>query len=231
MRAGFLETLATKQADAMKFNTPRDVIAPTDLLPLQGLKEDGICVVQSEQLSFRHDLLADWARQRILLGRLSHGLTQFLDEKMVSPLWNKAVRLLGLHLLESNDLEEWNRRLTDFGTLTSGAKLTQDLMTEAVIFAANPSPILNKLWEYLKLNSGELLRRFLNRFLHVATLPNPVLSVLAAILDPNVFLESTTLSRLPHQYYWPAIVTFLHTRMEDVLRWHRRRSLNYATAG
>jgi hypothetical protein len=67
MRSLFLMSLGEKQADDLHAETPLDTFAPTDLTPLDGLRQDHVCKQHEERLSFSHDLYGDWARQRKLL--------------------------------------------------------------------------------------------------------------------------------------------------------------------
>jgi len=216
-RARFLELLGEKQADNLESETPRTAFSPSDLALFDSLEKDRLCRMHEERLSFYHDLYGDWVRQRVLLGR-TQNLQEYLEPRISLPLWHRAVRLYGLHLLERNtDITQWRSALASLGTGENTANLAQDLLLESVIFAANPFPILERLWSDLVANNGLLLRRLLERFLHVATLPNPLILAIAKTLDPDFETEAATMQRIPYWPYWLPMIQFLHRYLADVI--------------
>src|SRR6185503_5031561 len=103
-----------------------------ELVNLSELQTEGICSVQDEQIAFLHDLFGDWARLRVVMAHAAT-LSTFLPSKLDSPLWHRAIRLFGVHLLEQGDaLLGWRRA---FAAL-SKYELAQDLLLEAALFAA-----------------------------------------------------------------------------------------------
>jgi hypothetical protein len=209
VRAGFLKTLGEKQADDLESETPTDSF--NDLAQVDSLISDRFCQEREERLSFYHDLYGDWARQRVLLGK-ANNLCEYLEPRISSPLWHRAVRLYGLHLLEKNeDTTQWR---SAFVALENASQLTQDLLLEAAIFAADPLPLLERLWSDLAANEGLLLRRLLGRFLHVATLPNPMIR---EILGLDSEARAATIDRIPYWPYWLPMLRFLHKHLEDVI--------------
>ncbi len=211
VRAAFLKALGEKQADNLESETPTDTFSISDLVSLDSLIGDRFCQEREERLSFYHDLYGDWARQRVLLGK-ANNLCEYLELRISSPLWHRAVRLYGLHLLEKNeDTTQWR---SAFVALENASQLTQDLLLEAAIFAADPLPLLERLWSDLAANEGLLLRRLLGRFLYVATLPNPMI---LEILGLNSEARAATINRIPYWPYWLPMLRFLHQHLEDVI--------------
>jgi hypothetical protein len=211
MRASFLKSLGEKQADNLEAKTPTDSFSTSDLIPVDSLISDRICQEREEHLFFYHDLYGDWSRQRVLLGK-KNSLCEYLESRISSPLWHRAVRLYGLYLLEKNtDITLWR---STFNVLKNASALTQDLLLEAVIFAANPLPLLDRLWPDLIENRGLLLRRLLGRFLQVATQPNPIVR---EILGANSETLAATINRLPYWPYWLPMLRFLHRNLENVI--------------
>jgi hypothetical protein len=211
MRASFLKSLGEKQADKLEAKTPTDSFSSSDLKSVDSLIRDCICKESEEHLFFCHDLYGDWARQRVLLGK-SNDLHEYLEPRISSPLWHRAVRLYGLHLLERNeDITSWR---SAFIALQNASELTQDLLLEAVIFAANPLPLLDRLWPDLVENKGLLLCRLLGRFLQVATQPNPIVR---EILGADSETLAATINRLPYWPYWLPMLRFLHRNLENVI--------------
>jgi hypothetical protein len=195
MRSLFLMSLGEKQADDLHAETPLDTFALADLTPLDGLRQDHICKQHEERLSFSHDLYGDWARQRKLLQQAD--LRSYLESRLASPLWHRAVRLYGLHLLEQDrELTRWRASMKALVAENTEGNLAQDLLLESVIFAAQPLILLERLWPELAANGGLLLCRLLGRFLHVATLPNPVITAVARAINPDLETEAATLYRL-----------------------------------
>ncbi len=216
MRSSFVKRLGGMQADELQSETPVDAFSTADQEPLDGLLSDRICILLEERLAFSHDLYGDWARQRILLAQSSN-LHDYLQPRLGSPLWNRAVRLYGLHLLEkSSDVTQWRAVIN---ALSSGedSDLARDLLLESVIFAANPLPIYEKLWPELIADRGALLRRLLGRFIHVATLPNPMVLAMAKELEPDAETQYAIIKRIPYWPYWLPMIKFLHGHLDEVL--------------
>jgi hypothetical protein len=217
MRSNFVKRLSEMQADELQSETPVDAFSTSDQEPLDGLLSDRICTLQEERLAFSHDLYGDWARQRILLAQ-SGNLHDYLQPRLGSPLWNRAVRLYGLHLLEkSSDVTQW-RAVINALSSGEGSDLARDLLLESVIFAANPLPIYEKLWPELIADRGALLRRLLGRFLYVATLPNPMILAMAKELEPNAETQYAIIKRIPYWPYWLPMLKFLHGHLNEVLQ-------------
>ena len=216
VRAAFLKALGEKQADNLESETPTDTFSISDLGSLDSLIGDRLCREREERLSFYHDLYGDWARQRVLLGK-TNTLQEYIKPRASSPLWHRAIRLYGLHLLEKNeDAEAWRSALISLYGDNNTPDSTSDLLLEAVIFAANPLPLLEHIWSDLAANDGLLLRRLLIRFLHIATVPNPVILAIASQLGSDLETTAATIQRIPYWPYWLPMLRFLHTHLADV---------------
>jgi hypothetical protein len=216
-RAAFFLSLAEKQADNLTSATPISDFSPADLAEVGGIIHDRLCERRDERLSFSHDLYGDWARQRILVSK-GVNLRQYVEPRISSPLWHRALRLYGLQLLErSADTKEWRAAFDALGSGDHGYSIAQDLLLESAVFAADPFPILERLWPDFQANGGALLRRLLRRFLHVATLPNPLMQQIAEMLGPGHETEAATTQRVPYWPYWLAVIRFLHAHLEQVV--------------
>ncbi|MCP6761207.1 MAG: hypothetical protein NHB32_21270 [Fischerella sp. CENA71] len=217
MRAGLLKSLGEKQADNLEAETPTDAFSISDLAQVDSLIRDHLCQEREECLSFCHDLYGDWARQRVLLGQ-KNNLRDYIKHRVSSPLWHRAVRLYGLHLLEKNeDTAQWRSALVSLCGDDNTPDLTSDLLLEAVVFAANPLPLLERIWTDLAANDGLFLRRLLARFLFIATLPNPAILAIASQLDSDLETTAATIQRIPYIPYWLPILQFLHRHLTDVI--------------
>jgi hypothetical protein len=92
--------------------------------------------------------------------------------------------------------------------------LAQDILLEAAVFSVNPLPLLDKIWPDLIANNGFLLGRLLIRFLHVATLPNPLLE---QMLGADYSLAGATYQRIPYWPYWLPMIQFLSNHSKEAL--------------
>jgi hypothetical protein len=217
-RTRFFMKLGEIQGDRLESETPIDESSLSDLSYADDLIRDRLCKMHEGRLSFYHDLFGDWARQRILMGR-AETLRECLKCRIASPLWHRAVRLYGLHLLERNsEIAQWRSALNSLSSSKEEFGLAQDLLLESVIFAANPLPILERMWLDLAANDGLFLRRLLGRFLHVATLPNPHILKIARESHSESETEAATVWRVPYWPYWLPMIRFLYKHLMDVAK-------------
>lgn len=208
-RSAFLQRLAMQQADDGVPDTPLFDV-PDGNQYLRDLVERRICVERMERVSFYHDSIGDWARQRSILAA-SRDLQRFIANRINKPEWHRAIRLYAIHLLETSpDASEWT-------LLISRVPAIIDFLLDAVIFSANPTSLLATVWPTLINNEGTLLRRFLKRFRHVASQPNRSLAqVLLENSDASPFLR--TIDRDPRAYWpsWRALFRFVPNSIDDL---------------
>lgn len=216
-RARLLMRLGEAQADTLQARTPVDAFGDLDLTALDELQSERLCEVREERVSFGHDLYGDWARQRALLAH-QDALRAYVVPRLISPAWHRAIRLYGLHLLEQHeDATAWRAAVEQFGPDVGNNDTARDLLVEAAIFAADPPRLLALLWPDLTAHDGRLLRRFLRRFLHVATRPDPRLLALVRDLGPDWEARAATMQRLPYLPYWLPLLQFLHEHAAEAL--------------
>jgi hypothetical protein len=214
-RGRFARALAQRQADELVASVATDDFAVSELAPLASLAADQLCVqVSGDRIAFAHDLFGDWARLRILLNHRSD-LPAFFRERRESPLWHRALRLLGIHLLEhSAGVEDWRVVLASFGE--SEFVVLQDVLLEAPIFAINPRVLLDAVLADLLANQGRLLQRLLARFLAFATMPDHKMVALAISVGLDANMARATY-RLPYWPLWVDVLAFLHEHRALVL--------------
>ena len=214
-RGRVARALAQRQADELVASVATDDFAVSELAPLESLAADQLCVqVPGDRIAFAHDLYGDWARLRILLNH-RNDLPTFFRERRESPLWHRALRLLGIHLLEhSGGVEEWRAVLASFGQGDLG--VVHDVLLEAPVFAVNARALLDAALPDLLANDGVLLRRLLTRFLAFATVPNAKMVTVAHAVGLDAYTARATY-RLPYWPYWIDVLAFLHAHREAVL--------------
>ena len=151
---------------------------------------------------------------RILLGEgpLSSPASR---ERAILPRWHRAVRLFGQRLLEqsADGCEQWERAVAQADDGSEAGAILGDLFLESVFLATNARELLERTWPALCANSGKLLNRLLKRFLYVATLPDPRLSLIMEGEGDAAQWEH--LMRLPYWPYWVPVLTGLHAHRAE----------------
>ena len=196
-------------------SVPADDFNASELATLESLAADRLCIqVPGDRIAFAHDLYGDWARLRVLLNQRGD-LPKFLRDRHESPLWHRALRLLGIHLLEhSGGVAEWKSVLTSFTTDEMG--VAHDVLLEAPLFAVNARKLLDAVMPDLIANDGKLLRRLLTRFLAFATVPDLQMVAFAHAIGMDANAARATY-RVPHWPYWVDVLAFLHAHRDAVL--------------
>ncbi len=134
------------------------------------------------------------------------------------PLLNRAVRLYGQRLLEqsANGAERWQQEIAGLGDGSPTGSLMRDLFLESLFLASNSAALLERSWAALCANCGQLLNRMLDRFLFVATLPDPRVAAFVRVEAEGPQFEH--LFRVPYWPYWGPLLTVLHAHRADVVR-------------
>lgn len=207
--------LADVLAQRLSVDVPLDVLGDVADVALDNLEADQICQCKEGRVSFNHDLWGDWARQRLLLAH-ENELPAYLENKLDSPAWHRAIVLLGLDLLErQSQPARWRELMERSETLKVGGTLFCDLLLESLIKAAQTTDVLTQAWSQLCTEEGVWLRRLLTRFLHIATSPNPVMLELAKSNKNLTETWGASVNRLPKPQLWGAILRFLDTHRDE----------------
>jgi hypothetical protein len=215
-RAAALSEIAQRQADQMRVSIALDELSPAARDLVDELAHSRLLVVSGNRVNFAHNLYGDWARQQVLR---AHGidLPAFVLPGMKSPLWHKPLRLYALHQLEHGlDGNAWELDWRRFTGNSAEAQLASDLFLEAVVFAAEPKPILEKLWPSFSRDHGALLSRFLRRFQYAATIPDELFLDRARADDPEQVIETAAAIRMPLLLRWLPVIEFLHAHCDDL---------------
>ncbi|MFA4849675.1 MAG: ATP-binding protein [Methanoregula sp.] len=214
-KSSFLQNIAERQAEKWQSSVPISEISPSDLVLYDDLKKTGLCTSNQNRIQFSHDLYGDWSRQQCLISHISD-VSIYLKSRYDSPLWHRGIRLFGLYLLEQyQDPAEFLKVFFSIQKDKKEFTTIHDLLLESIIFAVNPLPILEKLWPEFKKDNGILLKRFLKRFLIIASIPNRQILVIGKIygLSEN---EAALIDRIPVYQYWIPILQFIIHHKEEL---------------
>ncbi|MCT0200398.1 hypothetical protein KQ313_12000 [Synechococcus sp. CS-1325] len=214
-RGQFVRSLAQTQADQLTDSVSVDSLNLSSLIAAKTLCADQLLVQKpGDRLAFAHDLYGDWARLRILLNHRTD-LAAFLQGRHESPLWHRAIRLFGIHMLErENGVHEWKSLMSLFDS--GEMKIVRDLLLEAPAFSMNAGPLLGSIFPDLVAGDGRLLQRLLTRFLAFATVPNEQMLELARSVGMDNNAARATY-RCPHWPYWIDVLEVLHAHRVEAL--------------
>ena len=214
-RSGLLKRLATVETESLGVGVPLTHLDHAEQLSLSELAGSELLRVKDERVRFAHDLLGDWSRLKVLVGE-DPTLSAASRRRASAPRWHRSVRLFGRWLIASPDgIENWKRAMERSDDGSDDGIVVRDLLLESVIFTENSQRVLNQAWPVLVANEGALLKRLLDRFLFVATIPDARFR--SAIGDGSLTLQSDVAFRMPFWPYWGALLLTLEQRTEDVL--------------
>lgn len=207
----FAQKLSSEEADRYLSQIPVTECESDECRLAPELEANGVLTVRKDQFQFAHDLLGDWSRSRLIASQGTLATTT-IHAKAENPRWHKAIRLYGLRLLEDRafGLDAWSELLNE---LSAGGKHTieQDLVLESVIFAANADERLSQVWPMLTADKGIRLTRLLRRFLHVGTLPDPL------VVDGSTSAAAAALHRYPFWPLWGPVLRLLHKNRAEAI--------------
>ena len=182
---------------------------------LDDLERDGLLVQWQGRIRFAHELYGDWIRLQILISHEAD-LPAYLESRLDSPVWHRAIRLYALRLID-NDLQKW---LAELQRLAPKPDLIRDHFLESPLYSADPEGALERIWDVLVGDDGVSLRRFLARFLHAATMADPRVSASIEDEDPALAVHVRAAFPIP---YWPLWIPVLR-----VLSQHRDEAIEVA---
>jgi energy-coupling factor transporter ATP-binding protein EcfA2 len=209
-QSAVLQKLACNQADEEASATPLASLVDVRSEVIESLMNNGVLLKEGDRLRFEHDVFGDWSRTRYLLSLPSP--LQVIREKALNPLWHAAIRLFSVSILEQdNNLKKWSAFICNVPE-------TRDLFLDGVAFGAQPDALLGLLWSEFMKNDGDLLRRFLNRFVVLATLPNWRWKETLQNMGIPPTPESALIDRQPFYSTWMPVLKGLLDHKEDLVR-------------
>jgi hypothetical protein len=213
-RSHVLMRIAALEAMTLSAGVPRLLLDHSEQQTLPALIGSDLIRLREERVRFSHDLLGDWARMRVLIG--DDPISSADARKRAEfPQWHRAIRLFAQRLLErsGDGAEEWRRAIERLEDEQVSSTLLRDLFLEALFLATNAADLLERTCSVLTANGGKLLNRLLDRFLFVATLPDPRLSQLTETPEDATRFEH--LFRVPFGPYWGPLLTVLRSHLSE----------------
>lgn len=213
-RDRLLRELGEHEGEKLSGAVSVDAIKDVPLLDLlETLSDEDLVRITLPSVRFTHDLIGDWARFRSLSNLDVNSIARIRSLVQI-PRWNRAIRLYAQSLLEGKaDLADWHKALADLNASDAESKVTKDLFLEALIFAADATPLLEAAWPNLIADNGELLNRLMDRLLFVASFPDPRLR--SFVSEENAE-ESESWFRLPMPLYWISALFVFSAHADDV---------------
>jgi hypothetical protein len=216
-RSHLLMRLGILEGGTLSASVPRMHLEQSEQAALGSLTSSDLVRLRDERVRFSHDLLGDWARMRVLVGE--HDLSSpAIRDRANLPRWHRAVRLFGQRILEqsSDGPQRWQQAVQALEDESQAGGVICDLFLESLFLATNAAELLERSWAALSANGGRRLNRMLNRFLFVATLPDP--RIAALVQGEMDGLQWEHLSRLPFWPYWGPMLTVLHAHRGEVVQ-------------
>lgn len=216
-RSHLLKTIAIQEADQLSSGVARQSLGFAEQQALPDLIASGLVRVRDERVAFAHDLLGDWARMRVLVGDSPIALAAS-GQRAQAPRWHKAIRLFGQRILEQDveGIDQWRAGVENIPDEPAPPALIRDLFLESLFLATNAVALLERTWAVLISSKGALLRRLLDRFLFVGTLPDTRLLAFTEDQDDAARFEHAF--RVPYWPYWGPVLTILQAHREDVVQ-------------
>ena len=214
-RSAVLREISEIEGETLANGVPETRLGTNELGIAGILISDQLLKIRDGRLFFTHDLASDWARYRSVV---SNPDVERLVKLAAMPRWHSAIRLYGQRLLEhgQEDCTEWRALMKGMTEGAPNGELAADILLDSVIFSVPAAPYLEKLSLDLMANNGVLQNKLLNRFLHVATIPDPRIALLAKESDLSLWLSSSL--RLPLWYFWGPMLTFLRNHCDEVVK-------------
>jgi hypothetical protein len=214
-RGQLAQLLATRQGDRVGSGIPLGEVGSADPSTLQALVDDKVCRKREERIYFTHDLYGDWARMMALVSH-SEDIQEFLEPRLSVPLWQRALRLYGVRLLEDDTGARGWQDLFERLSKTTAADAAEAVLLDSLSTAVGAVEHIAEAWPLLLRGDGRLLRLFLDRFRHAATVPDE--SLLEKLLpdNPDIWVEARASLRVPQPLLWLPILQAIIAHREDV---------------
>ena len=216
-RSGAACALGTLQADELQQLVPIDAFNGEQQELIDTLKQEQVCAVREHRYGFKHDLFGDWARLHVLIQHQDE-LPAFIGPRCSSPLWQRALRLYGMYLLESrHHVEDWQTVFDALAEEGEGLSACQRLMMDALFMSSACREWVTGLWPMLTADGASLLSELLQRFVTVGTLPDDELIALLHPAQEEVGTELRGFMRRPNWPIWGRLLPVLLEHQDDLI--------------
>ncbi len=212
-RAALLIKLGEHDGNALKAAVNIMDLSGEEQRILSKVERDDLVTVRHGRISFRHDLLGDWARLHAFLATESDAAGKIRNVSRF-PRWQNAIRLYAQKLLEhEGGVRRWKEAISEFQSDDGNAVMAADYYLDAIIFSGNAAVLLEQLWPDLLRDNARMLCRLLKRFLYIATIPDPRAEAFAEAGDLDWI---STRLRIPFVLHWYALLRVLEQHRADV---------------
>ncbi|MCR5382287.1 MAG: hypothetical protein K6G44_14980, partial [Lentisphaeria bacterium] len=161
LRSQILKEIANFDGDNIKPGVYISKISSPMILGV--LENDNLIYIKDELIFWKHDLIGDWAREKILLENKDSFL-DFVKDKYHKPQWKHSILLFGQWLLSNTTtVDKW------FEYVNKSKDELQYLLLDSVIFSNRSFELCDTNKDVLLDNKSKLFNLLLNRLLLVAS--------------------------------------------------------------
>ncbi|MEC5129020.1 hypothetical protein VSU19_19825 [Verrucomicrobiales bacterium BCK34] len=199
--------------------------AENDAAALELIKRQVLRSNRDGRLQFDHELLADWSRA-MHLRSLGPDAPAFMLKHSENPPWLRAIRLLSQHLIErEGDIEKWREVVEWCETKADKSEAegpedpisVLDAWLDGIVFCSDMEGALLALESDLTGSDCKLLRRLIDRFQFLATVPNPRFAHIDPNSNPELMAMIHREFRLPNWTFWSPLIRFICDHKDEVL--------------
>jgi len=192
-----------------------------DLEAVEDLIQDRVIQEQDGDVTFTHDVLADWAIYKVV-AQSRHDLARLILGANESHALDRPLELFACHLLEmpgdaplvsdaetSTNIGEWRALLASVAGQPELSPRWEQLILTAPLFSPQLAYLLPRLETTLLADAGRLLDRVLLALTTLATDPDPLTSQLFQGVTVAEQDRLAPYTRLPRQAVWLPVLVFL----------------------
>jgi hypothetical protein len=205
-REELLTSLSARLADAGSRSFCVRDLRDDQLRVAESLSAEGVLRISDTEVTFAHDLAADWSRV-VALCRMDESVDALAFREAL-PHWHRAIRLRGASLIDGPQAsaDSWTSILE--GLLKRQAIRASDLWIEGIIHCQSPEEALTKLKG--RNDFDMLLQRFLVVFEVSGTVAAPLDPRLdQAQLSSEIISALANASRQPSGTAWVGLFEFI----------------------
>ena len=137
-RSHLLMRLGTLEGDTLLASVQRAQLEQSEQAALGSLTASDLVRIRDQRVRFTHDMLGDWARLNVLIGKSGLGAPS-VRARAKLPRWHRAMRLFGQRLLEQakDGPDRWRQTVEGLEDGTEEGAIIRDQLLEALFLATN----------------------------------------------------------------------------------------------